>query len=67
MSYREQDGQVILSMSKEDYELLLIALGSAVGAALQGRGMLGLRVVCDFANRLNQGNPHYIPYQSGDR
>lgn len=60
MSYREQDGQVILTMSREDYEWLLIALGSAMAAGYSNQDwiqrMLGL------TNRLNEGNPHYTPY-----
>ena len=28
MSYSEQDGQVVLTMSREDYETILLALGA---------------------------------------
>ena len=63
MSYQERDGQVVLTMSREDYELLLMALGTATGAALQGKGMLGLKVIVPLLNRLNEGNPNYTPYQ----
>ena len=63
MSYREDNDQVVLSMSREDYDLLLVALGSSVGAALQGKGMLGLKVACKLANRINEGNPNFKPYR----
>lgn len=66
MSYSEENGQVTLRMSPEDYDLLLVALGSAVGAALQGKGTLGLKVVCALANRINEGNSNYTPYVTGD-
>jgi hypothetical protein len=62
MSYREENGQVILSMSPEDYDELLITLGYAVGAALQANGHL-LRRITPLLNRLNEGNPNYRPYQ----
>jgi len=61
MSYREQDGQVILTMSLDDYQWLLFALGAATAARYSHpdwkERMLGLM------NRLNEGNPNYTPYQ----
>ena len=56
MSYSEENGQVVLTMSREDYDLLR-------DAAL--RWDLGLGE--DLWNRLNQGNPHYTPYQVGEK
>lgn len=47
MSYREENGQVVLTMSREDYERLLF----------------DLTAMLEFMNRLNQGNPQYTPYQ----
>jgi ribosomal protein S27AE len=34
MSYSEKDGQVILTMSREDYNLLLMMLGTATAATM---------------------------------
>jgi predicted RNA-binding Zn-ribbon protein involved in translation (DUF1610 family) len=53
MSYSEKDGQVILTMSREDYNLLLksVPLLDSLERMLQ------------FMNRLNSGNPNYTPYQ----
>ncbi len=62
MSYREENEQVILTMSRDDYERVLMALGTAVGAALQGKGVLGYRIIVSLLNRLNEGNPGYKPY-----
>ena len=62
MSYREENDQVTLTMTREDYDRLLLAMGTVVGAALQGRGVLGLRVVIPLLNRINQGNPNYQRY-----
>lgn len=63
MSYSEKDNLVILTMSREDYEKVLMCLGSAVGAAIFGRSPLEANTVFELTNRLNAGNPHYTPYQ----
>jgi len=66
VSYSEQDGQVILTMSREDYDCLLMMLGIAQARAL-ARTAPHNRVertrMLDFVNRLNSGNPNYTPYQ----
>ena len=59
LSYSEQDGQVVLTMSREDYEKLSILTHFAEARIHRSRsddyqGML---------NRLNEGNPNYTPYQ----
>ena len=65
MSYSEKDGQVTLTMSREDYDFLLISLGLATGEFLRANDhvdcMLG------FMNRLNEGNPNYTPYQVAEK
>jgi hypothetical protein len=63
LGYREENGQVILTMSREDYERLLMVMGMGMGAALMGRGGLPPRVIIPLLNRLNLGNPHYTPYK----
>lgn len=52
MSYSEENGQVVLKMSREDYELLIRVLGKGTTDFFR-----------KFLNRLNQGNPNYRPYQ----
>jgi hypothetical protein len=59
MSYREENGQVILTMSQDDYGALLLALGFALGIPYGRTRNDMLRLF----NRLNSGNPHYTPYQ----
>jgi hypothetical protein len=61
MSYSEKDGQVILTMSREDYDWLLMALGMATGLA--ARDSCDVTPWLDVVNRLNSGNPNYTPYQ----
>ena len=57
MSYREENGQVVLTMSREDYETVLMALGAFTVYAYEPRRIL------EVCNRLNVGNPNYTPYQ----
>jgi len=65
MSYREENEQVILSMSKEDYETVLAALASFTVLHLARPGHT--ERICALMNRLNSGNPHYTPYQVEER
>lgn len=57
MAYSERDGQVVLTMSKADYSLLMLALGHL------GRIMSPLFGWIELINRLNEGNPDYTPYR----
>lgn len=59
MSYSERDGQVILTMSREDYTLLLMLLGADFAWEVIASRQRQL----EFLNRLNEGNPDYTPYQ----
>lgn len=59
MSYSEQNGQVVLTLSVEDWQMLLIMLGSTLDNGIWRNRDAAL----EFLNRLNEGNPHYIPYQ----
>lgn len=56
MSYREENGQVILTMTREDYELVCDELDYAVDREAGHR-------LARLMNRLNQGNPNYRPYR----
>lgn len=62
MSYREENGQVVLTMSREDYQILLISLGYYT-AGIDSRGGSALGEMIELLNRLNEGNPHYTPYR----
>lgn len=58
MSYSEENGQVVLRMSREDYEIVLMALGAFTG--MRGSSIAPMLALM---NRLNSGNPNYTPYQ----
>lgn len=64
MSYREENDQVILTLSREDYRELMRGMKIAVIViADQPQDLEKFRA---FLNRLNSGNPHYTPYQTGE-
>lgn len=56
MSYAEKDGQVVLTMSREDYDIMLMALGAFTAYSYDRERILAL------VNRLNEGNPNWMPY-----
>lgn len=60
MSYSEKDGQVILTMSREDYADMLMVLKLR---AVTSRLRENRENMKQLLNRLNEGNPHYTPYQ----
>jgi len=64
MSYREEDGQVILSITREDYEWLAFRLGRAANHHGRIRGVKARTLYEDleFLNRLFEGAPDYVPY-----
>lgn len=61
MAYREENDQVVLTMSREDYEALLIRLGISAAWMTAHEGSWEREF--SFLNRLNSGNPNYTPYQ----
>jgi hypothetical protein len=65
VSYREEDGQVILTMSREDYNKLLMTFALATMRGIEFRGEFPKAVenTLSLMNRLNDGNPNYTPYQ----
>jgi hypothetical protein len=60
MSYSEENGQVVLRMTREDYDFLLIGYGMLIGKSFFGGSP---KALIEYFNRLNEGNPHYTPYQ----
>jgi hypothetical protein len=60
MSYSEENGLVILSMSREDYDLVMRLLGQGSAHDIERVG--SLHYILALLNRLNSGNPNYTPY-----
>jgi hypothetical protein len=72
MGYSEKDGQVVLTMSREDAIALLMRIHYGVFMAnprfwyekdLREADTL----ICVAASDLRRGNPHYTPYQVGEK
>ena len=72
MSYSEEKGQVVLTMSREDYGIVMRALGSFTApitavALMSNKDGDALDRVFELVDRLNSGNPNYRPYQTGEK
>lgn len=65
MSYREENGRVLLDVSRENYETILFALGSLAADRLTNK--LSIDQVLDAVNQVNCGNPGLHPLQAGRR
>lgn len=61
MGYSENNGNVVLEMTKEDYLSLLFCLGMATGKCSDNKPMMNSMV--SLLNRLNQGNPNFSQYE----
>ena len=64
MSYREENGQVVLTMSREDYNSLLKVFAAATAKLFRVNPKKGSTDwILALLNRLNQGQPqlHAVP------
>lgn len=55
-------GNVVLTMTPDDWAKVLLVLGSG-SQAMSGGTMSRLAPFLALMNRLNAGNPHYRPYE----
>jgi len=60
--YSETVDEVTLKMTHEDFADLLLMLGYAAGAAHKESAGMFWRWIA-FANRVNEGNPRFTPYE----
>ena len=60
VSYREDDGKVVLTMSREDYQLVLMLLGAGSAQEM----VVSHKKAFELLNRLNEGNANYTPYRT---
>lgn len=67
MSYSEENGQVILRMSREDYEGLMTLIEREIDTTARPYRPITRTALIKFLNRLNSGNPNYTSYQVGDK
>ena len=59
---RDINGDVILTMSSDDFSVLMMALGTAMAISREDRG-IPLSILVPVVNHINQGNPAYTPYE----
>jgi hypothetical protein len=57
--YSEEGDQVVLRMTRDDWEKLLLLMGFGLHSPIFATRSAGLQ----FANRLNAGNPNFTLYQ----
>lgn len=60
MSYSEESNDVVLRMSRKDYDALMMNLGA------MGIYSYEPHKLHELLDRLNSGNPNYTPYQVGE-
>lgn len=66
MSYREQGENVVLTISKNQYLMLMMALGIAAGTVCKQDERDLFRTLVKLTNSLNIGNPNYKPYEESE-
>lgn len=59
----EKTGLITLTLTRDDFEKVLIMLGLAAGSMISNPTQL--EETLGLLNRLNDGNPNYTPYQVG--
>jgi hypothetical protein len=64
--YSRQNDDVTLVMPVDEFELLLMALGYAAGAAHRDHDQHLFWRWIKLANSINRGNPQYRPYEIDD-
>ena len=57
-----EQGDVTLRLTRDDYTRLILALGYATGAAMKQPGGMSVDDLLRLMNRLNEGNSNYRPY-----
>jgi hypothetical protein len=64
--YSRDGDDVVLRMSVDDFDNLLITLGTAAGAAMRDADRLRARAIFALVNLINEGNPGFRPYDLPD-
>jgi hypothetical protein len=65
VSYAEQDNEVVLRMSREDYVEMIRAIRQL--ARFKVKSPQRMLQLTTLAQRLNSGNPNYTSYQTGEK
>jgi hypothetical protein len=64
VSYREENGQIVLTMTPLEYERLLMvfAMATMKGMTLRAEFPRAVENTMGLLDSLNEGNPNYRPY-----
>jgi hypothetical protein len=65
MSWSCAGDRIRIEIADRDYATLMLALGYATGAATDREETALAARFLQLANTLNEGNPDYLPYQTG--
>ncbi len=66
MSHFAPSAAVTITLTADDFDMLLLSLGMAAGVCLRdGRKGLALKVI-ELSNKVNVNNPRWIPYDTSD-
>jgi hypothetical protein len=57
---KRENGQVIINISEDEFAILLLALGFAIGST---KSWTQKRIWFLLANSINEGNPNWTPYR----
>jgi hypothetical protein len=60
--FERKDEQIVITISEDEWNFLLISLGIASGWYFSHRPETFPKVL-RLVNTLNEGNPHYTPYE----
>lgn len=60
MSFTKSHDGVIITLSDEDFDLLLMMMGYVTGME-KDKGLQNLFI--GLVNRVNEGNPDFVPYK----
>ncbi len=58
---KRENGRVLIDISEDEFETLLIVIGYAVGARSLGEPLPHSWI--SLTNAVNEGNPRWTPYQ----
>jgi hypothetical protein len=63
LGWKQENGTVTVTMTMDDWQRFVLAMGYAGGAILKTEGTQFHRKHLALMNRLNVGNPHFRPYE----
>jgi len=63
----DNEGHVIITLNRQDYDSLLLCLGFASGSAMKEGSLSIADSFLRLANSINYGNPYWTPYETSNQ